>query len=381
MLHNFGAGTDGSTSYAGLVLAAGNLYGTTSAGGTSGGGTLFELTPAGGGGWNYQVVHSFGNGSDGATPYAGLISDITGNLYGTTLGGGTYGGGTVFRFNAHGGVVLHSFGLPEGYGPVAPLISDPAGNLYGTANFGGTHNVGTVFEVTPPVALQFVTVTPCRLVDTRPEHGGGGPILGGTFQSFPIPQEGGCNIPTSAAAYSLNVSVVPQGPLGYLTIWPTGGSQPGVATLNSLDGRIKADAAIVPAGTSGAINVYVTNTTNVVLDINGYFAPVSGSTLAFYPLTPCRVADTRNGSYPQGLGPPFLTGGPGTRLPHTQCHDLQHSFQRRRLFAELLRGPARRAGLHDGVAHRPVAAYGFNLERYPRHDHRQCGDCARGYRR
>ncbi len=164
-------------------------------------------------------------------------------------------------------------------------------------------------------ALQFVAVTPCRLVDTRPERGGSGPIQGGTFQSFPIPQEGGCNIPASAAAYSLNVTVVPQGQLAYLTIWPTGESRPVVSTLNSLDGRIKADAAIVPAGTSGAVSVYVTNTTNVILDINGYFAPPSGSTLAFYPLPPCRVADTRHSTYSPGLGPPSLTGGQERAFP------------------------------------------------------------------
>ena len=147
------------------------------------------------------------------------------------------------------------------------------------------------------------------MVDTRPEKGGGGPIQGGTSQNFPIPQEGGCNLPTSAAAYSLNVSVVPSGPLGYLTVWPTGESRPGVATLNSLDGRIKANAAIVPAGTNGAISVYATNTTNVILDINGYFAPVSPpSTFAFYPLTPCRVADTRKTNFPAGLGAPYLPG-------------------------------------------------------------------------
>jgi hypothetical protein len=109
--------------------------------------------------------------------------------------------------------------------------------------------------------------------------------------------------------------VVPQGQLGYLTIWPTGQGQPLVATLNSLDGRIKADAAIVPAGDQGAISIYVTNTTNVVLDINGYFAPASGSTLAFYPLAPCRVADTRHSTYPPGLGPPYLTGHTERQFP------------------------------------------------------------------
>ena len=97
--------------------------------------------------------------------------------------------------------------------------------------------------------------------------------------------------------------------------------------------------------------MYATNTTNVIVDVNGYFAPVSGSTLAFYPLTPCRVADTRYSSYPQGLGPPYLPGGQRTRLPHTECHELQHSIQRSRLFAELLGRAPRLAVLHDGVAH------------------------------
>ena len=190
----------------------------------------------------------------------------------------------------------------------------PAGEHTIEARYFGDNNYnassGTLWQIVNPgpPPVQFVAVTPCRLVDTRPQYGGNGPIQGGTSQSFPIPQEGGCNIPTTAVAYSLNVSVVPSGPLGYLTIWATGGDRPVVATLNSLDGRIKADAAIVPAGADGAVSVYVTNTTNVVLDINGYFAPISGSTLAFYPLPPCRIADTRNSNYPQGLGPPYLTG-------------------------------------------------------------------------
>jgi hypothetical protein len=109
--------------------------------------------------------------------------------------------------------------------------------------------------------------------------------------------------------------VVPQAALGYLTIWPAGQPQPVVSTLNSQDGRIKANAAIVPAGANGDISVYVTDTTNVIVDVNGYFAPVSGSTLAFYPLLPCRVADTRHSGYPQGLGPPSLTSGQERAFP------------------------------------------------------------------
>ena len=153
-------------------------------------------------------------------------------------------------------------------------------------------------------------------------------------------QEGGCNIPTTAAAYSLNVTVVPQGPLGYLTIWPTGEGQPVVSTLNSLDGRIKANAAIVPAGTNGAVSVYVTNTTNVILDINGYFAPASRSTLAFYPLPPCRVADTRKDTFPPGLGPPYLTGRRNA-ISRYLMRPPAHSLDRRGVFVELHRGASR----------------------------------------
>jgi hypothetical protein len=150
---------------------------------------------------------------------------------------------------------------------------------------------------------QFVSTGPCRLVDTRQNQD---PIEGGTSRSFAIPQLGNCNIPSSAAAYSLNVTVAPHGPLGYLTIWPTGQTQPVVSTMNSPDGRTKANAAIVPAGTQGAVSVYVSNTTDVILDIAGYFLQPAQNTYEFYPLTPCRVIDTRgmNGE----LGGPFLVG-------------------------------------------------------------------------
>ncbi len=93
--------------------------------------------------------------------------------------------------------------------------------------------------------LQFVSVNPCRQLDTRQTHN---PILGGTSQDFTIPQLGGCNIPTAAVVYSFNVTVVPQGSLGYLTVWPTGQYQTVSSTLNSLDGRIKANAALVMTG-------------------------------------------------------------------------------------------------------------------------------------
>jgi hypothetical protein len=168
--------------------------------------------------------------------------------------------------------------------------------------------------------LRFVPVTPCRIADTRNATGtfGGPTMSGGSTRSFPIPQSS-CSIPATAAAYSLNVTVVPQGGLGYLSIWPTGSAQPLVSTLNSGDGRIKANAAIVPAGTSGAISVYVTDRTEVVLDINGYFTSASASGLAFYPVTPCRIADTRNATGAFG-GPSLAAGGSRTfNLPQSSC--------------------------------------------------------------
>ena len=165
-------------------------------------------------------------------------------------------------------------------------------------------------------ALRFVAVAPCRVVDTRLPSGpfGGPPILGQESRDFAIPN-GPCQIPNTAAAYSLNVTVVPHGPLGYLTVWPAGQQQPLVSTLNSVDGRIKANAAIVPAGSDEAISVFASNTTDVVLDIDGYFVSATDpSGLDFFPLAPCRVADTR---YPndQGLGAPYLTGHLSRDLP------------------------------------------------------------------
>jgi hypothetical protein len=153
--------------------------------------------------------------------------------------------------------------------------------------------------------LRLVNVTPCRLVDTRQ----GNPIQGNHSAVFNLPtlaSSGGAYgtcTPFSlstAQAYSLNVTLVPinGGPVGYLTIWPTGETQPLVSLMNS-DGRVKANAAIVPAGTSGEVSVYVTDTTNVLIDIDAYFASpaIAPSALAFFPLPPCRIIDTRDGQH------------------------------------------------------------------------------------
>ena len=202
-----------------------------------------------------------------------------------------------------------------------------AANTTGSARTGTLTIAGLTFTVTQSAVTTagqgFFPVTPCRVVDTRTGQGftgqfGPPTMTANQTRSFTIPS-GGCNIPATAQAYSLNVTVVPPAGLGYLTIWPTGQTQPYVSTLNSLNGAIIANAAIVPAGTGGAVSVFVTNATDVVIDINGYFAPPTGPALAFYPVTPCRVADTRNPNGP--FGGPSLGAG-GTRnftVPSSAC--------------------------------------------------------------
>jgi hypothetical protein len=114
------------------------------------------------------------------------------------------------------------------------------------------------------------------VADTRNDDGpfGGPEIEGGASRSFAIPSSA-CGIPSTAAAYSLNITAIPDGPLYYLTAWPTGSTQPFVSTLNSMDGALASNAAIVAAGTNGAVSIYVQSQSaaDVVIDIDGYFAP------------------------------------------------------------------------------------------------------------
>jgi len=149
-------------------------------------------------------------------------------------------------------------------------------------------------------------VPPCRVADTRNQFvavGGaaGGPeIAAGTTRNFAVAVLG-CDVPQSAAAYSLNVTAVPDHGLGFMTVFPAGQNLPAVSTLNS-DGRVKPNAAIVSAGTNGEISVYASDNTNVVIDVNGYFLPTTSAGLSFYQVTPCRVSDTRTSSTPLNAG-------------------------------------------------------------------------------
>ena len=233
---------DGSAPQAGLVQASdGNFYGTTSAGGTGGGGdlfgTVFAITSSG----TLTTLYNFCSlggidCTDGAWPRAGLIQASDGKLYGVTSeGGNASGAGTAFSLQVQFSYVLTvstsgdgsvasrdgfihcpgtcSHTYPEGT-PVTLDATPGQGWVFGGWNGACLGTGSCTVTMTQPLSVdaifsqaqQFVAATPCRLIDTRLT---GGPIPGGTFRSFPIPQEGGCNIPTTAAAYSLNVSVVP----------------------------------------------------------------------------------------------------------------------------------------------------------------------------
>ena len=284
---------DGTDPQAPLVQANdGTLYGTTLHGGAnclqnSGCGTIFRITTSG----VLSTLYSFDDGSDGGKPVGGLVQASDGNFYGTATYGanpactyGLGGCGTVFRLTGPppSTTTVTSSPNPSTFGEQVTITAtvgpagppQPTGTVSFTSNgttisgcatvtlsnriavcstsalatgtdvivasYSGDSNYGPsqgseVQIVNPaPEALQFVAVSPCRIVDTRHANGtfGGPAISGGSSRNFPLTEgDNPCDIPSGAIAYSVNVTVVPQGTLGYLTIWPTGEGQPTVSTL------------------------------------------------------------------------------------------------------------------------------------------------------
>lgn len=244
VIHNFTRiGADGASPYGGLVLSTGALYGTTYAGGLYGAGNVYKLFPIstsswgysglysflggsdgdgpafgtlaiyngalfgtteGGGylgvafkvgqsatGWQESVVHSFGHGKDGNEPIGGVAFDKTGNLYGTTLLGGVYGNGTVYRITPSGvESVIYGFkGGLDAVNPAAGVTVDDEGNIYGTTSFGGAYGVGAVYKLSPTGSgswSETVLYSFQGLNDGQNPVGGvildkGGHLYGGTF--------------------------------------------------------------------------------------------------------------------------------------------------------------------------------------------------------
>ena len=148
-LYNFGQGSnDGRGPFGGVVLdAAGNIYGTTAEGGLNNVGTIYKLSPANGG-WTETILYNFDLNVSGAAPYDSLAIDSFGNLYGTTVYGGSGGAGTVFELSPSGGSwtfsLLQSFANCTSY---AAVTLDGSGNVYGTCSHGGSHGAGMVYKL------------------------------------------------------------------------------------------------------------------------------------------------------------------------------------------------------------------------------------------
>ncbi len=207
---------------------------------------------------------------------------------------------------------------------IVPAGVNGSVNVYVTNTTNVIIDIDGYFAPTSPSTLAFYPLPPCRVADTRSMNyppGLGQPHLSaGMARDFPV-QSSQCNIPTTAQAYSLNFAQVPYpalgSPLYYLEVWPTGQMpQHPVSTLNNITATIVANAAIVPAGTGGDITVFPSNDSDLVIDINGYFAPAGQGGLSLYPAVPCRVIDTRY----IGSGQPFSgTLSPPVNVAGSAC--------------------------------------------------------------
>jgi hypothetical protein len=222
--------------------------------------------------------------------------------------------------------------------PNASTLNSPDGSAVATAAIvpagtGGSVNVfaqqdtdlvldiNGFFSYPRANTLAFYPLVPCRAVDTRFVKGpsAGPAISGNSVRDFQLVNSV-CGIPPIARAYSLNLTAVPHGPLGYITAWPTGQPRPISSVLNSPDGSVVANAAIVSAGTpNGSTSYYASNDTDLIIDVNGYFAPPTEDGLNFHTVNPCRAVDTRNPSGSLG-GPVLLMNASRTfPLPSSDC--------------------------------------------------------------
>jgi T5SS/PEP-CTERM-associated repeat protein/uncharacterized repeat protein (TIGR03803 family) len=191
-------GSNGASPSAGLIAdTAGDLFGTTSSGGANGDGTVFELVK-GAGGYTLTTLVSFAGGN-GANPNAALLEDAAGNLYGTTTAGGTNGDGTVFEIArsagsfAHAPVTLLDFDGADGSGPLAGLVTDSAGDFFGTTSGGGASNHGAVFELSPSGSGAFKSATLASFNGTDGSDPAAGLIIDSAGNLFGTTGTGGVN--------------------------------------------------------------------------------------------------------------------------------------------------------------------------------------------
>ncbi|MGO8928883.1 MAG: choice-of-anchor tandem repeat GloVer-containing protein [Limisphaerales bacterium] len=221
-LYSFTGTNDGANPYAGLVQGSdGNLYGTTSSGGTNNLGTVFKVGSKG----VLTVLHSF-NGTDGAAPYAALVQGADGSFYGTTYAGGVSNLGTIFQFTTNGTLTTlfsftgtnHSY---QGANPAAALVQAGDGSFYGTAEYGGLtnasfsgqgydgHGYGTVFEFTPNGTV----VVPAIFGNTNGAYPAGGLVLGQDGSFYGTTTWGGQGIAGDFPGYGTVFKMTPSGTL------------------------------------------------------------------------------------------------------------------------------------------------------------------------
>ena len=230
VLHEFTGGADGSRPSAALIQATdGNLYGTTLIGGSFGDGTVFTITPDG----TFSVLHSFID-AEGSEPNA-LIQATDGNFYGTAALGAAFGGGTAFQMTPGGSVtILHQFASADGLWPRVPLIQAIDGNFYGTATGGGPLKFGTVFMMTPAG-----TVTVLHAFDGVTEGWNPNALIQATDGNFY-----GTNQDSLVGGFTCCGTVFKMAPGGALTVvhvfagTPTDGASPLAGLVQGTDGNL-----------------------------------------------------------------------------------------------------------------------------------------------
>ena len=284
VLHSF-TGADGAEPFSGQLVAdgSGNLYGTTLGGGQFGAGTVFELAA---GTHALTTLHSF-NGSDGSSPFGGVIIDALGNLFGTTSGGGTQNAGTVFRLEAgsHAITVLHNFAYSEGGQPQTGLTVGPDGNLYGTTagtdpNYRVGGNFGTVFELTNSGFGSTAFDIPVTIT---------APSAGGTYYSDQIPiigtGEAGSTVMLSDGGALLGTGTVDSH--GQWRV-PVRLSGPGVHTVSAQDTDAAGNSGVSSAISFTLVSIGLTSAGGLT---NQTHPTITGLTAPSFANTPVTLFD------------------------------------------------------------------------------------------
>jgi uncharacterized repeat protein (TIGR03803 family) len=268
VLHAFD-GTDGSASVATLVQGSdGNLYGTTSSGGTFGLGTVFAATPAG----VLTSLYSFA-GSDGRFPIAGLVEGTGGTFYGTTSRGGSSDKGTVFRITSDRELAtLHSFSGGDGERPLANLVQGTDGNFYGTTFSGGVNGSGTVFRITPAGALTTLASFATLTIVNTPAAGTGALVQADDGSFWGTTVSGGAN------GFGMVFRITPSGVLTTLhSFIGSDGMAPAATLVPAGDGTFY---GTTPAGGSGDPSLPVAARAGTVFHITA-----AGALTTFYSFT------------------------------------------------------------------------------------------------